>query len=1009
MKNFYPIFIILFLVQLAFVSNAQTEFKAMLSGSHEVLPVATSASGEITATLNGNQLEVSGSFSGLTGLFDATVAGGSHIHTGYAGANGGITFTLMPTLDLDLKGGTFSAMLNTFTLNQDQMDALMERRFYINIHTTAYGGGELRGQLLPSSDAFFNTNLLGSNEVPSIMTRASGALTLELAGDQLTVTGAFSGLESDFNTAIAGGAHLHLGYPGQNGGVQIRLNATADMDNRGGVFAAADNTFTLTATQMDALMGGQMYANIHTTVNTGGEIRGQVVGQADAILRAHLSGANENPVVTSGAAGVVNAEIRGDSLIVFGSFAGLESTVATAIAGGAHIHTGKAGENGGVLFRLNATFDANMQGGIFAAANNRFELSADQKAMLLARGMYVNIHTQNNQGGELRGQLLPDAQIVLNGMFSGTFEVPSIISLAKGAVKAELLGDKLTISGTFDNLSSPINVAIAGGAHIHLGAAGTNGGVIRSLTFDPNVDLTGATLEASANTFTLTEDEITAFRNRGLYLNVHTINFASGEVRTQLLAEANYYMNAPLSGASESIPVNTDASGAVILEVRGENAIAVGGFSGLSSDLATDIAGGAHIHYGFAGQNGAIALLLNATLNDDNRSGVFAAIDNNLALNAGKVDTLRHRMFYVNVHSTNNQGGELRGQALPVSTAYLTSTLAGLNEVQPVSTSARGALKMELNGSVLTTTGSFQGLQGDFDASIGGGAHLHLAGPGANGGVDLLLNTTAAANLKSGVYEADSNRIMLNETQIMSLVDGGYYANIHTTAFPSGELRGQALTELNFFPEAGGITFPPDGGMLTLEGVASALFEPSWAAGDDENDLAYIWQLAVDQNFNLVVFQQNVGNELSLMTTLGAVDTLLANAGLPVGGSITLYHRVLASDGSLATASAASSVTLTRGTITSTQDLTPGISEFVVYPTITSNFINYRVAADENTQAQFFISDANGRLLQQRKVQLNARSSVNESFNVNNLPAGNYFLSIKANNSVATRPFIIKN
>ena len=159
-----------------FTLRAQTEFKALLSGSHEVLPIATTASGEITAVLDGNELRVSGTFSGLTGAFDPSVAGGSHIHTGYAGQNGGITFTLTPSPDLDLKGGTFDATLNTFTLTQDQMDALMERRMYVNIHTTMYAGGEIRGQLLPASDAYFNANLLGSNEVPSVITSASGAL-----------------------------------------------------------------------------------------------------------------------------------------------------------------------------------------------------------------------------------------------------------------------------------------------------------------------------------------------------------------------------------------------------------------------------------------------------------------------------------------------------------------------------------------------------------------------------------------------------------------------------------------------------------------------------------------------------------------------------------------------------------------------------------------------------------------------------------------------------------------
>lgn len=1008
MRFFNNVLLISLILITGLTLQAQTEFKALLSGSHEVLPVATTASGEITAVLNGNELQVSGTFSDLIGAFDPTIAGGSHIHIGYAGQNGNIAISLTATPNLDLRSGTYEATLNTFTLTQDQMDALMERRMYVNIHTTMYAGGEIRGQLLPASDAYFNANLLGSNEVPSVITSASGALVLELSGNQLVVTGAFSGLESAFNTAIGGGAHLHLGLAGENGSVEIAINANPDPDLRGGVFEAVSNTFTLTDDQIQALASGQLYANIHSADNAGGEIRGQVVGEADLVMRAHLSGANEIPVVTSGASGAVIAELRGDSLIVSGSFDNLESEVATEIAGGAHIHIGMAGQNGEVLFPLVATLDADDLGGTFDAANNRFELTADQKAMLLARGMYVNIHTMNNTSGEIRGQLLPDAQAVFTGLLSGTFEVPAIVSRGRGAVKAELIGNQLIVSGAFDNLGSEINVAIAGGAHIHLGPAGTNGDVIYSLNISPNLELTGGEFEASANTFTLTEAQIDAIRERGLYVNVHSLNFASGELRGQLLAEANYYMNAPLSGASETANVNTNGRGTVILEVTGNQAIATGGFSGLQSDFNTNVAGGAHIHAGFAGQSGGVIFPLNASVNADNRSGVILISDNTIDMSAGQLDTLRNRMFYVNIHSVDNPPGEIRGQCLPVATAYLTTSLAGLNEVQPKMSMADGALKLELNGDVLTATGAFSGLQGDFAANIAGGAHLHLGSAGSNGDIDISLVTSASMDLRSGIYSASDNTFDLSESQIDALVNGDYYANIHTTAYTSGELRGQVLPEINFFPTVGEITLPLDGATILIEGAASTLFQPTWTAGEDANDLVYIWQLAADADFNSIILQQNVGGNLSLSTTFGAVDTLLAGAGVTIGASATLYHRVLASDGSLSTASEASNVTLTRGMVTSTNDLTPGLSEFTVFPTVANNLVNVRIGTEESVDAQILMLDNNGRQLAQRRLKLNGKNMVNEQFNVNNLPAGTYYLSIRNNNSIATRHFIVK-
>ncbi|MEP5047655.1 MAG: CHRD domain-containing protein, partial [Balneola sp.] len=70
------------------IANAQTVFETTLSGSNEVPTVTTSANGSITATLNGNELTVEGSFEGLSSAYAA-----SHLHAGMAGEAGGVLFT----------------------------------------------------------------------------------------------------------------------------------------------------------------------------------------------------------------------------------------------------------------------------------------------------------------------------------------------------------------------------------------------------------------------------------------------------------------------------------------------------------------------------------------------------------------------------------------------------------------------------------------------------------------------------------------------------------------------------------------------------------------------------------------------------------------------------------------------------------------------------------------------------------------------------------------------------
>lgn len=62
----------------------------------------------------------------------------------------------------------------------------------------------------------------------------------------------------------------------ENAGVQIGLNAL------GGWSSSATNggfsgTVSLNGTQATALMNGQLYINVHTATNSGGEIRGQLI------------------------------------------------------------------------------------------------------------------------------------------------------------------------------------------------------------------------------------------------------------------------------------------------------------------------------------------------------------------------------------------------------------------------------------------------------------------------------------------------------------------------------------------------------------------------------------------------------------------------------------------------------------------------------------------------------------------------------------------------------------
>lgn len=95
-------------------------------------------SGSGSAVLEGRKLTVSGSFSGLLG--PATVA---HLHLGPAlGIRGG------PVLDLEVEQSAVGSFSGEFDLTEDQLQALLDGRLYIQIHSEIAPAGNLWGWLL---------------------------------------------------------------------------------------------------------------------------------------------------------------------------------------------------------------------------------------------------------------------------------------------------------------------------------------------------------------------------------------------------------------------------------------------------------------------------------------------------------------------------------------------------------------------------------------------------------------------------------------------------------------------------------------------------------------------------------------------------------------------------------------------------------------------------------------------------------------------------------------------
>jgi len=989
------------------MEDEDADFVATLTGSQEVLPVVTPAGGSVSTILNGDTLIVTGSFSGLQGPVDTSIVGGAHIHTGLAGQNGGISLVLNISLDEDFRGGTFEAADNTFVLDDEQMQSLMNRAFYVNIHTTFSPPGEIRGQILPNSDAYYMANLFGSSEVPSVISNGAGSVMMDLQGDTLTVTGAFMGLDGDYNEDI--GSHLHIGLAGTNGGVDIVLNPTLDEDLKGGTYQAADNMFMLSDEQKAILMARNYYVNIHSTLFPAGELRGQVGTIANVRFRSFLAGANEVPSIVSGASGGALVELVDSTIIISGAFAGLESDFNANIAGGAHIHQAYAGQNGGITFELNTALIEENRSGAYNPSENTFELTAENLMALINRQLYFNIHTFDSPSGEIRGQILPEKQYYFQAYLSGTQEATPVLSTGGGAAIAEVLGEEMVLSGAFSNMGSAVNTEIQGGAHIHLAPAGSNGGIVFPLSFEIDSTGTAGVFAADSNTFALNDTLSGGLVSRGFYINIHSLENAPGELRGQLLQEAKAYFAAPLSGSSEPVAINSSGSGAAMVEWKGDQLIVSGSFRNLGAPVDVNIAGGAHVHVGYPGQNGGILFPLTFELSEDSLSGTFMPDSNVYDLGSGTIDTVRRRQTYVNIHTLDVASGEIRGNILPPAMAYLTTSLQGINEVPPISSPAFGALKAEVTGNTLTLSGAFQELVGAFDFDIAGGSHLHLAESGANGGIEVELNASVDSALTSGVYLPDSNQYELTDMQLEALLGGEIYFNLHTTEFPAGELRGQLLPETNFFPsDEAVISMPENGATVNISGVPETDFSASWepATEPDGNRLTYIWQLSPTIDFSQLLVQANVGDQTTFTTTFGVVDSILTSAGLGEGDTIMVFHRAIASDGSVITPAASSAVTLVKGVVTNlSQDI---VDQFTwsMYPSPTVTDLNLRLNSPVGGEGKVIINDLSGKILIDKDLEVRPGEQI-YSVGLQNISAGFYTIRVMVEDThIAVDKFI---
>lgn len=254
--------VLLCLALFAVGAPAQTTFRANLDGFQETPPVpGTLAGGFAKLTLNpAGTLTYDVRTFGLS----ATAA---HIHLGAVGVAGGVVFPLV--------GGPVNFAGTTAVLTAAQENNLRAGLYYVNVHTAAFPGGEIRGQI-HLSPFTFGARLDNLQETPPNGSAARGDAFLTVNPDMsltyLVTTTGFVG---------ATNAHIHSGSFGVAGPIEEPL--------AGGPTTWSGTTSPLSEQQIESLQNLGLYVNLHSSTFPGGEIRGQIVPSGS------IYGPNSNP------------------------------------------------------------------------------------------------------------------------------------------------------------------------------------------------------------------------------------------------------------------------------------------------------------------------------------------------------------------------------------------------------------------------------------------------------------------------------------------------------------------------------------------------------------------------------------------------------------------------------------------------------------------------------------------------------------------------------------------
>ncbi|WP_210515945.1 CHRD domain-containing protein [Hymenobacter terricola] len=497
--------------------------------------------------------------------------------------------------------------------------------------------------------------------------------------------------------------------------------------------------------------------------------------RAHLLLTGRLSGDQETPAVTTNAQGVAGFMLNEtrDTLFVQAAFSGLSGPIT-----GAHVHEGAVGVAGPIITSLVPMVRGNRISGFLTGA----DIAQPKLSKYLKGQYYINVHTAANPNGEIRSQIRLESETALIASMTGAQETPAVTTSATGLGIFTLSQnlEKLKFRVAFAGLSSAIT-----GAHFHTGAFGVAGPVVVSLL----TYLSGNVIEGE---IAPTIPFLTALSLGQVYINVHTTNNPNGEIRGQLFGEGRFVAHDARLDGNQMVPLNASTGkglGIGRLTATLDTMFLYVAHAGLSGP-PTSVA----VYAALPGQANTVANLLGTLpVPATNTTNIIGLQISGPGLTPALINAFLRGEINVVLNTAANPNGEIRGQIRSLARDGYTIALNGAQERPTPTTSAgygMGIVSIDRDQTNAHFMSVWGGLSGPATAG-----HFHTglstqAGPVIFNLVPYFDNTTTPA-AAYGYWKDDNTAVPFTLRRSLQFRRDSMYMNLHTAAFPGGEIRGQ--------------------------------------------------------------------------------------------------------------------------------------------------------------------------------------------------------------------------